>query len=59
VAELNSAGNWVRGHVYLGSQLLAVQQESNVYWMHEDPITKSKRMTNSAGTVISAVELDP
>jgi RHS repeat-associated protein len=27
--------------------------------MHEDPVTKSKRVTNSAGTVVSTVELDP
>jgi len=44
--------------VYLGSQLLAVQQ-GGVFWMHEDPVTKSKRVTNSAGTVVSTIELDP
>ena len=49
---------WNRGYVYLGSQLLAVQQ-AGVFWMHEDPVTKSKRITNSAGTVVSTVELDP
>jgi RHS repeat-associated protein len=27
--------------------------------MHEDPITKSKRVTNSAGSVVSTIELDP
>jgi RHS repeat-associated protein len=27
--------------------------------MHEDPVTKSKQVTNSAGTVVSTVELDP
>ena len=41
---------WNRGYVYLGSQLLAVQQ-AGVNWVHEDPVTKSKRITNSAGTV--------
>jgi len=59
VAETNSTGGWTRGYVYAGSELLAVQQQSSVYWMHEDPITKSKRVTNSAGTVVSTVELDP
>ena len=59
VAETNSTGGWTRGYVYAGSQLLAVQQQASVYWMHEDPITKSKRVTNSAGTVVSTVELDP
>jgi RHS repeat-associated protein len=49
---------WNRGYVYLGSHLLAVQQ-GGVYWMHEDPVTKSKRVTNGAGTVVSTIELDP
>jgi RHS repeat-associated protein len=49
---------WNRGYVYLGSQLLAVQQ-AGVNWVHEDPVTKSKRVTNSAGAVVSTVELDP
>ena len=49
---------WNRGYVYLGSQLLAVQQ-AGVYWMHEDPVTKSKRVTNSAGAIVSTIELDP
>jgi hypothetical protein len=42
---------WNRGYVYLGSQLLAVQQ-AGVYWIHEDPVTKSKRVTNINGTVV-------
>jgi RHS repeat-associated protein len=58
VAEMNSTGGWTRGYVYLGSQLLAVQQ-GGVYWMHEDPVTKSKRVTNSAGAIVSTIELDP
>jgi RHS repeat-associated protein len=49
---------WNRGYVYLGSQLLAVQY-GGVYWMHEDPVTKSKRVTNSAGAIVSTIELDP
>jgi hypothetical protein len=42
---------WNRGYVYLGSQLLAVQQ-AGVYWVHEDPVTKSKRITNINGAVV-------
>jgi RHS repeat-associated protein len=38
---------------------MAVQQSSAVYWMHEDPVTKSKRVTDINGTVVSTVELDP
>ena len=61
VAEISWTGaiwQWSRGYVYLGSKLLAVQQ-GGVFWMHEDPVNKSKRVTNSAGTWISAIELDP
>jgi hypothetical protein len=61
VAEITWTGfswQWNRGYVYLGSQLLAVQQ-GGVNWMHEDPVTKSKRVTNSSGAIISTIELDP
>jgi RHS repeat-associated protein len=61
VAEITWTGSiwqWNRGYVYLGSQLLAVQQ-AGVNWMHEDPVTKSKRVTNSSGAIISTIELDP
>src|SRR6185369_102159 len=58
VAELNSGGGWQRGYVYSGSSLLAVQ-DSGVFWVHEDPVTKSKRVTDASGVTISAVELDP
>ena len=27
--------------------------------MHQDPLVKSKRVTDSSGTVVSVVELDP
>lgn len=59
VAELAQNGNWMRGYVYLGGELLAVQQDAGVNWVHQDPLVKSKRITNSTGTVVSAVELDP
>ena len=49
---------WNRGYVYSGSQLLAVQQ-GGVYFVHEDPVTKSKKVTDMGGNVQSAVELDP
>ena len=58
VAELSSAGSWSRGYVYLGGEILAVQQ-GGVYWMHEDPVAKSKRVTNASGNVVSTIELDP
>jgi len=61
VAEIDYVGGswqWWRGYVYVGSQLLAVQQ-GGVFWMHEDPITKSKRVTDSAGNIVSTIELDP
>ena len=59
VAEINSAGSMNRGFVYLGDQLLAVQQNNQVSWVHQDPVVKSKRVTNSSGAVVSVIELDP
>ena len=61
VAEIdyvNGSWQWWRGYVYQGSQLLAVQQ-GGVFFVHEDPVTKSKRVTDISGTVQSAIELDP
>jgi RHS repeat-associated protein len=48
----------MRGYVYRGGSLLAVQQ-GGVYWNHEDPVTKSRRVTNVYGNVVSSIELDP
>jgi RHS repeat-associated protein len=60
VAEINGTnGVWLRGYVYLGGELLAVQQDLSVSWIHQDPVAKSKRVTNSAGAVVSTIELDP
>lgn len=59
VAEITSSGTWDRGYVYLGNEMLAVQYGAAVYWVHQDPVAKSKRVTNSSGTVVSTVELDP
>ena len=49
---------WNRGYVYLGGRLLAVQKDG-VSFVHEDPVTKSKRVTDMSGAVVSAVETDP
>lgn len=59
VAELNNTGVWQRGYVYLGGRMVAIQQGSAAYWVHQDPLLKSKRVTNSSGTVISTIEVDP
>ena len=59
VAEINGSGGLQRGYVYLGGQLVAVQQSNAVSWVHEDPVAKSKRITNSSGAVVSTIELDP
>jgi YD repeat-containing protein len=58
VAEINSGGGWTRGYVYAGGQMLAIQS-SGVNWVHQDPVTKSQRVTNSSGTVVSTIDLDP
>ena len=63
VAELNQAGGvweWVRGYVYGGAGVLAVQQGGAVSFVHEDPVTKAKRVTDTGGSVQqSATEVDP
>ena len=61
MAEVNSSGAWTRGFVYLDGQLLALQGGSGgqVNWVHKDPVTKSQRVTNSSGVVISTIDLDP
>ncbi|HMG72326.1 MAG TPA: RHS repeat-associated core domain-containing protein, partial [Pyrinomonadaceae bacterium] len=58
IAEVDGNNVWQRGYVYAGGSLMAVQQ-GGVFWMHEDPITKSKRTTDMNGNVVSAIELDP
>jgi RHS repeat-associated protein len=58
VAEINASGGWTRGYVYLGGQMLAIQQ-SGVTWVHQEPLTKAQRLTNSNGNVTSTIELDP
>jgi RHS repeat-associated protein len=34
-------------------------QQGGVFFVHEDPVTKSKRVTDTSGVVQSTVELDP
>ena len=58
VAEINASGGWARGYVYLGSQLLALQQ-GGVEWVHQDPVTKNQRLTDINGQVTAVVELAP
>lgn len=58
VAEIAVNGDWARGYVYSDGELLAVQQ-GGVFWVHQDPLVKSKRLTNSSGTIVSTIELDP
>ena len=59
VSELGSNGSFQRGYVYLGNQMLAIQQNNQVSWVHQDPVTKSQRITNSSGTITSSIDLDP
>lgn len=65
VAEIDYVNNtsWqlARGYVYTGSAPLAMQQGSSIYFIHEDPITKGKRVTDTSGAPQpqSALEFDP
>jgi RHS repeat-associated protein len=59
VAEINTWGGWTRGYVYLGGQMVAIQY-GGVQWVHQDPVTKSQRITDSNGNLTSTiVDLDP
>jgi RHS repeat-associated protein len=49
---------WLRGYVYLEQQLIAVQA-GGVFWAHQEPVTKSQRLTDIYGNITSTVELDP
>jgi RHS repeat-associated protein len=61
IAELSNTGAWTRGYVYLGGQMVALQGGSGgaVSWVHQDPVNKSQRITDSSGNIVSKVELDP
>jgi len=71
VAEIGGSdgpysGKLTRGYVYLGGQLLAVQEgredsakPDRVLWVHQDPVTKSQRLTDKTGAVVSTIDLDP
>ncbi|HEV7745767.1 MAG TPA: S8 family serine peptidase [Pyrinomonadaceae bacterium] len=60
VAEMSGSGVFQRSYIYLGGQVLALKlANGSSYWVHEDPITKSKRITDMFGAIISTIELDP
>jgi len=59
ISELDGSGGWMRGYVYQGSGMLAILQNGTIYWNHEDPITKSKRITDTSGNVYGVLEFDP
>lgn len=65
LGEYNASGQWQRGYVYgPGVGLVAtraVTTSQYVEWVHADPVTGSRRRTNSAGAEIAeaAEELDP
>jgi RHS repeat-associated protein len=59
IAEINASGGWTRGYVYLGGQLVAIQY-GGINLVHQDPVTKSQRITDSSGNLSSTlVDLDP
>ncbi len=52
-------GSWWRLYTYLGGQALVMQQSGQVRYVHQDPVTKSQRMTDSNGNVLSTIDMDP
>jgi len=60
IADIDSSGTLTREYVYLGGQVLAFRgAKGKTYWVHQDPITKSKRVTSPTGNTVSTIELDP
>jgi RHS repeat-associated protein len=61
VCEINASGAWQRGYVYLGGQLLAIQDvpQNRVLWTHQEPYSKAQRITDAAGAFVSGVEVEP
>ena len=60
VAEITGGGAFQRSYIYLGGELLALKLANGYnYWVHEDPVTKSKRLTDMFGAVVSTIEMDP
>jgi RHS repeat-associated protein len=61
IADVNGSGNWTRGYVYVGNQILALQDVSTgrALWVHEDPVTKGKRTMDASGSIVNSVESDP
>ena len=49
----------VCGLPFLQPQNPAQPQSGSNYYVHQDPITKSQRITDSSGNVVEAIELDP
>jgi hypothetical protein len=45
----SGSGWWLRGYVYLGQQLVALQA-GGVFWTHQDPVGKSQRVTDVNGS---------
>ncbi len=60
VAELTGAGAWQRGYVYGGGgEVIAIRTPEGMRWVHQDPATKTQRLTDSSGAITAAVDLDP
>jgi hypothetical protein len=58
VSRDNGYTQWMRGYVYLGTQMLAIQDGATL-WVHNEPVTKGQRLPDTAGNVVSTVEVAP
>lgn len=43
IADAGDSGQWARGYIYMGGQLMAYQENGRVLWVYEVHITKAKR----------------
>lgn len=58
LGELYS-GSWWRLYTYLGREVLTMRHNGQLRFVHQDPVTKSERVTDYYGNVVSTVDMDP
>jgi len=54
-----SGGVWRRAYVYLGTEKLIVEESGQTRFIHQDPVTKSQRVTDASGSIVSSIDVDP
>ena len=59
ITQLNANGQKQSSNVYLGSQVIAKQENNEVVWQHATPFDINEWKTTASGALSERVELDP